>query len=138
MNILLVGFGSIGQRYYKILKSAFDQTFSIDICDKEKKSSSSYNIINNLSTLKKNYYDAAFILTPAKGRYKIIKLLIEMNIKYFFIEKPLSLTIKESNKIGTLLHSNNCYAHISCNLRFHKALKIIKELLNKKKIGKIF
>ena len=140
-KILIVGFGSIGKRYYKILHNLLNKKGVIDIFDNNfitLKSIDANHILKNISHIKVNSYDAAFILTPSNIRIQIIKPLVKKGIKYFFIEKPLAVELKKAKQIQSYLDKNACFAHVSCNLRFHKAIQIIKKKISNKVLGKIY
>ena len=140
-KFLIVGFGSIGKRYYKIMNDLFKKKNVIDVIDNNPmtlKEIKHINILKNISAIQENFYDAAFVLTPSNIRLEIIKPLVQRGIKYFFIEKPLAIELKKAKQIHSYLDKNSCFAHVSCNLRFHKAIQIIKKKLSSKLLGKIY
>ena len=74
-KFLIVGFGSIGKRYYKIMNDLFKKKNVIDIIDNNPmtlKEINHINILKNISAIQENIYDAAFVLTPSNIRLEII------------------------------------------------------------------
>lgn len=82
------------------------------------------------------YYDGYVVATPAKTHYEIGRLLLKEH-KNVLIEKPLTLTTKESKKLIKLAEKNKCKLMVGHLLLFHPAIIKIKELINEGRIGKL-
>jgi len=54
-----------------------------------------------------------------------------------FIEKPLSNSLEEIDKLNKIVKNNNITSMIGCNLRFYPPIKKIKQLVDNRIIGKI-
>ena len=67
-------------------------------------------------------YDGYVIATPAQTHFEIAKLLIESN-KNVLIEKPMTLSIEESEELVSLVNENKVSAMVGHVLLFHPDLK---------------
>lgn len=113
---LILGYkGNIGKRHYKLLQEAEEQVYGCDINDEPY-----WNV------------DMVWICTPLKEHCKQIIIAIEKGITKIFCEKPLETNLKT---IEFLKSFPNHKIFIACNYRFHPAVKILKDNLNK--VGKI-
>jgi predicted dehydrogenase len=54
-----------------------------------------------------------------------------------FLEKPLSNSLKDVEKLRAIVKKNKLITQMGCNLRFHPCIKKIKSLIEQQKIGKI-
>ena len=81
-------------------------------------------------------YDGYIVATPAQTHFEIAKLLIERN-KNVLIEKPMTLSIKESEELVSLVNENKVSAMVGHVLLFHPALKKIKKMIASGDIGKL-
>ena len=74
--------------------------------------------------------------TPAKTHYPVAKQAMETG-KHVLVEKPLALEKKHAEELIHLSEKNNVNLMVGHVLLFHPAIKKIKELINKGKIGKL-
>lgn len=79
---------------------------------------------------------AIAIATPAETHYNIAKLAIEHG-KDVFVEKPLSLTLKEGRDLVNFAKDNKRLLMVGHVLQYHPAIKKIKELVKGGDLGKI-
>jgi len=95
------------------------------------------NYSNNIRDIKKfNHINCAYIATPPHAHYKYIKILSNLKIN-LLCEKPLVINNRELNSVKKLVKKNKIKL-TTCYYRRHlKRFKFIKNLLSKKKIGKI-
>ena len=95
------------------------------------------NYSNRIQDIKKfSHVNCAYIATPPNSHYMYIKMLsnLKMNL---LCEKPLVANNKELNSVKKLIKKNKINL-VTCYYRRHlDRFKFIKELLLKKKIGKI-
>ena len=77
-----------------------------------------------------NDHEIFIICTPPKVRLEIIDYLIKVGAKNIIIEKPLSISIKEGEKIKNYVLNSN----INCFINYHR--RNIKLILDIKKIIK--
>jgi len=137
MNILIIGCGSIGERYTKYLIKKY-KVFLYDV-DKKKiqKLVKKYKInsVESLELVNKLKIDGAIICTPPNSHVQLALKIIN-SCKNILIEKPISNNLYLKKKLIKFIKKNHTNVYVSCNLRFHPAIKIIKK--NLVKLGKIF
>ena len=130
-KLLLLGLGSIGQRYFEIIKNI--KNIKIKSFDKNRKIKSDFN---NFRQLVKNKSESALICLPTNLHLRYIPILIDKGYKFILVEKPLSNSFKDISKIRKLINKNNVKLFVVSNMRYHPGIKYLKS--NIKKVGKIF
>lgn len=115
MNIVIVGMGSIGKRYFKNIKKYFKSHKVFD-----------WKLIKNTNIK----IDSAIICNPSSYH---VKTAIEFAKKkiHCLIEKPLSLNLKDIKKLQDLSKKNKLNIQVGYNLRFMKGAKYLKNEINK-------
>ncbi|MFA5317867.1 MAG: Gfo/Idh/MocA family oxidoreductase [Patescibacteria group bacterium] len=137
MNILIVGFGSIGQRHYKnLLMLGFKDIYIYDT-DSAKINNKNFKVIKKFDKKSLEIFDIAFICNPNNKHINSAIKCAEAGC-HLFIEKPLSHTLQDIDKLQKICQSKKLITMIGCNMRFHPCLKFIKNYLNKNKLGKIY
>jgi predicted dehydrogenase len=121
MNVLIIGFGSIGQRHYNIL-SKFPTINEIIVITKQ--TINNIKIVENLSDIDLNKFDYIIIATKTSLHFEQLAF-IESNVKdkIILVEKPLS------NKKESLKKANN-HIYIAYNRRFNPIIEKIKLLIH--------
>ena len=76
------------------------------------------NIIENV--------DAVSIVTPTNTHYKIAKFFLE-NKKHVLLEKPMTETVAQANKLNSLAKRNKCILQIGHLEQFNPAVKKLKQ-----------
>lgn len=132
LNIAVIGAGHLGEFHIKLLKSSkffnligfFDTNKSRvkEIIDK-------YNInfieINKINSL----VDAVIISTPTSFHYEnAVRFLNDK--KHVFIEKPITSTIEQANKLIKIKRNNKLIGQVGHVERFNSAFLNIKDALN--------
>ena len=116
MKIVILGFGSIGKRHAQNLKKLGNEVIPLDI---------NYKLRFDV--------DCALICTPTQYH-------IEHAIEYItrgiptFIEKPLTYSIEEIERIRQVMKSYSTLTMVGCNLRFHPSILKAKAIANTKKV----
>lgn len=121
MRVLLIGFGSIGKRHYKVL-SSFCQIKTIDIVTKQtlenKRTFQSLEEVKNLKS-----YDYFVIASQTKKHFEQLKFLeLHLKDKIIFCEKPLF----ERNKALKILKNR---VYVGYVLRFHPLFEKLEKLI---------
>jgi len=116
MKILVVGMGSIGRRHYENLKDIGYQVIGIDVGQEI-----DYDV------------DCAFICTPTQFHVQHASEFIKRGIPVF-IEKPLTHSLEELNKIAKLANQFGTITMVACNNRFHPSLIKAKSIANTGKV----
>jgi glutamate-1-semialdehyde aminotransferase/spore coat polysaccharide biosynthesis protein SpsF (cytidylyltransferase family)/predicted dehydrogenase len=138
---LVVGCGSIGRRHARNLKSLGVR--QLGLCDtnpealKQCRQELNGEIFGDYGeALQKFTPDIVLICTPPV--YHVEEALAALQAQaHVFIEKPLS---HESSGIEVLIaeaHHRDRNVQIGYNMRFHPGLKILKELIDSGKIGRV-
>ena len=130
MSNLIIGFGVQGKKRLKFLKNK-KNTIIVDPVLKE----ANYKNIHHIKNIRK--FKKAYICTPESEKYKTIKYLLE-NKKHILVEKPLTLSVIENRKIEKLIKKKKSTLYVAYNHRFEPHIKTVKEIIEKKEIGKIY
>lgn len=139
MKILVIGYGSIGKRHVKNLISL--EKNEIIICTKNKEAlkleKNGIKIFSTLNKAIKENPEISIICNETSFHVDTAIKLAENNC-HLFIEKPLSNSLKNINKLQKIIQKKKLISMIGCNMRFHDGIKSIKKLIDKNEIGRIF
>ena len=137
-RVLIAGYGSIGKRHIENFLQFKDIQLTV------------YTKRNDLQLLKKEGIKVSSSLTECLKEKQDIgvvtnetSLHIPIAIKLakegldLFLEKPLSNSLKDIEKLRAIVKKNKLITQMGCNLRFHPCIKKIKNLIEQQKIGKI-
>ena len=80
--------------------------------------------------------DGVMILVPNSFHYPIAQYCIERGL-HVFVEKPFTLTYKDSNSLVTLAKENNVKGQVGYVNRYNLIFKRIKDLLEQNVIGEV-
>jgi hypothetical protein len=128
-KILIIGFGSIGNKYFKILNKYFKKkvhafNFSKKITKK--------NLIITKKKIDKINPDYFILCTPSHLHYEHLKFICKNYCKKVILcEKPLFLKPKKINL-------NNNEVFVGYNLRFHPVVNKAKKIFEKKKVEEVY
>lgn len=122
MNILIIGYGSIGKRH---AENSITLDHNVEI----------YSRHLNKTGLKRKNYDLVIIASRTSEHLRDIKRFKNLS-RNFFIEKPLAVTEKEGRIIKKILKGKKVM--MAYCMIFHPVIKRVKEALKSKKLGKIF
>lgn len=145
MKISVIGAGSIGNRHLKTLSNLSQEEKIVEIrCYDQNQVRAKEAVKDNKSVVLSNTLDDAvdgvdlvFLCVPTSLHYDVwlsIKKLGDFN---FFIEKPLSHTFKNCDKMIFHQKKINKHAFIGYMLRLHPVLNRAKKLIEQNTIGKI-
>ena len=129
IRVGVIGLGYLGKFHYQKYKlnrsvnltSVVDQQIeNLDFINSKKiiKTDKYANIIDNV--------DAVSIVTPTKTHYKIAKFFLE-NKKHVLLEKPMTETVPQANKLNSLAKRNKCILQIGHLEQFNPAVKKLKQ-----------
>tara|TARA_Y100000768_G_scaffold385560_1_gene371914 strand:- start:1383 stop:2318 length:936 start_codon:yes stop_codon:yes gene_type:complete len=131
MKVLIIGYGSSGQRYHQIIKEKYPnvevRVFSYRIRNKDFFLANKSQIISFSPTV-------VFFCNPSSKRLGLLNLT--KSAKKIFIEKPLAHNLKDGKKILAYLKNKKIKA-LGYNLRFYNILNFIKKNL-KKYVGRVY
>ena len=125
-KILIVGLGSIGEKYKQTAKRFFNPKYIFSY-SKHKKN-------NKISNLKKiNNINYIILSNPSTERLKFFNSFIKKGATYIF-EKPIAnkkFTKKEKKSFFKLIKKNNIKIKSGYCLRLHPAIKELKKIVDK-------
>ncbi len=125
MNVVIVGYGSIGRRHANIISKNF-KFCNIQICTKQKISKfKSFKNLNQIKALKPDYIIIASETSKHLAQLKYLEN--NFNNVQILVEKPLFHKFKKLK-----IKKNNVY--VGYNLRFHPFIQKLKKIVNKKEI----
>lgn len=129
-KILIIGYGSIGKKYYKIIKSEYKK---IKVCVFTSQDNLNINGIKTFSEIILFKPDLTIFCNPSSKRLKIFDI-IKKTKSHILFEKPLTNTFRGVKKIN---EPKDKIYRVGYNLRQLKILKKFKSLINNNKIGNI-
>ena len=133
---MVVGYGSIGKRHIENL-STFPN-LQISVCTNRKYDSflkkNKCTIFSSLDDCIKQKPDIAFVTNTTNLHVKTAIKLAYAGIP-MFIEKPLSNSTKDVSLLLSIIKKKKLVTMMGCVMRFHPAIKKIKELISKNNIG---
>ncbi len=140
MNLIkvgVVGTGKMGSFHCSKLKQMKNVNF-IGVYDRDKKRA---NEISKRFTIKSfetysdllNNVDAIIIAAPTQFHYSLVEEAIN-NHKHIFVEKPLTTSIDEANKIKALLKNKRIKFQVGHIERFNPVIQQIQQYLHRDKV----
>lgn len=137
LNILLIGFGSIGHRYFHLIKKIFSHEIwllrhkKIKIPEYLKPSREEFEFYS-WDEIKKNgiNFNVAMICNPTYLHIKTALKCVEMGIKNLWIEKPVNCSLAGLDKLINLCRKKNVATYVAYPFRFNKAIKEIKNKID--------
>ena len=128
MRVIVVGMGIQGSKRKRYLGKDF--TYSVD---KFKKAN-----FKSIYEVPLNKFDAAIVCVPDKEKIKILDYCI-VNHKHVLIEKPLiTNNTKIFSKFEKIAKKKNLICYTAYNHRFEPNIIKMKELIQSKKLGKLY
>ena len=138
MNALVVGNGSIGKRHIQNLLSISNYNIIISTKQRKPKSLNKKRCIFVKSLNEGLQYNPSIgFVTNVSSEHIQTSLLLAKAGCHIFIEKPLSNSLKETEKLLNMVKKEKLVTLMGCNLRFHSCIKKIKSLIEQKTIGEI-
>ena len=93
-------------------------------------------IVNSISDCLKEKPDAGIVANVTNLHVKTAIKLANAGVD-LFIEKPLSDSINDTKDLLDIIRKKKLVTQIGCQMRFHKCIKKIKELISSNRVGKI-
>ena len=136
-KILVVGYGSIGKRHVENLLSI--SNLEIIVCTKRndiRKLKKHAKVYSTLKQCLKEKPDIG-IITNETSLHVTTAIKLANEGLDLFLEKPLSNSLQDVEKLRTIIKKKKLITQMGCNLRFHPCIKKIKSMIEQQKIGKI-
>jgi len=138
MRFFIAGLGSMGKRRIRNLQAlGFRDIIGYDIRDdRNKEAEEKYHIKtwDNYKDIDYDDFDAMIVSVPPDVHNKYLKQAVRHK-KPVFVEA--SVILPGLQEINIEAKHNNVVVAPSCTLKFHPAIKIIKQLVTSKQYGKI-
>ena len=124
-KVYIIGFGSIGNRYFRIVNdnNLSRKTLIFDRFN-NKSGGNGFNYFNKLDEIRATKDDLIIIANPASYHYETLIQLLDCAAP-ILLEKPLSKEILTTSKIKKL-NDMFGFVHVGYNLRYHPAVKLVK------------
>ena len=135
--VLLIGFGSIGQRYARLLGR---NGLSFGVCDSDPsrqgpaKEAGALEFVPSLGDLKR--YTAALVFSPNHLHLDHALTAAGQGL-HLFIEKPLAISLDGLAGLRELVASRGLVAMVSCAFRFETGMKALAMLLSSGELGPV-
>jgi predicted dehydrogenase len=133
-KFLIVGFGSIGKRHCDNLKQIGG--VEVAVLTRRHIDLPGVTLFISQEDALRQEYDAVLVTNETSSHIPTAIAFAEKGC-HLFIEKPLSHSLKDSDRLANLVSRRNLKVMIGCNLRFHPAVSSGKEFIQKDKIGRI-
>ena len=138
MKVLIVGYGSVGKRHVNNLLKYTNS--EIIICSKRNDLNLSrkknVKIFKSLDKCLSEKPDIGFITNETAYHIPTSIKLAKVGLD-LFIEKPLSDSMKNIPVLNKIVKQKKLVIQMGYNLRFHKCINKIRQLVKQKKIGRI-
>lgn len=139
MRFLIIGGGSIGKRH---LKNLIDLGQAVVVCEPQPeraeqiKKDLNVDVFTNLDDALKLSFDAVLITNPNIYHLPTAIKAAEAGC-HLFIEKPLAHTLEGVDKLVALVRDKKLKTLMGCNWKFHPSFRLMKEMIDTGKIGKV-
>lgn len=124
-KVLIIGYGSSGKRYFRIIKKKFPN-YIVKVFSRSYKKKNF--CLKKFSEINLFNPDSIFFCNPSTKRMEFLDLIKRTN--NIFFEKPLTNNYYDAKQLMNLIQNKNNIL-IGYNLRFFNILNIIKKNLNK-------
>jgi len=137
-KILVVGFGSIGQRHVENILSNYNAkvivyTKRTDLKSYQKKGVVVVHSLDEAFTYKPNI---GFVTNETSHHVEIAIKLANAGMDLFF-EKPLSHSMHNVQRLYKIIQEKKLITQIGCNMRFHPCIQKIKKVVDGDILGRI-
>lgn len=133
--ILVVGFGSIGQRHYRNLCSLGYTNVSVYDTDQAKLVALGDKAVRTLSEKILTDFSVVFVCNPSHLHVKTALMAVKAGC-HVFIEKPLAVSKTDLSLLERAAREKGVTAMVACNYRFHEAYLKLKGWITKATRGK--
>ncbi len=136
LKVVIIGFGSIGKRHYRNLKTLGLKEIFVYDSDKSKLIDLPF-VLTSLNKESLSVFDAVFICAPNNKHLSLAKLSAEAGC-HLFIEKPLSNNLTGLADLKKIADKKGLITMVGCNMRFHPSIKFIKKFIDSGRLGRIY
>lgn len=139
LKILVIGYGSIGKRHVSNLLKINNNQISICTRNKdiEKIKKKNVKVFETVNDALKEEFDVVVICNETSLHVKTALKFAEKGCHIFF-EKPISDSLEGISKLRKIIKKKKLISMVGCNMRFLPGIKLMKKLIEKESIGRIF
>ena len=138
-SVCVVGAGRWGKNHIKTLHGLGCLAGIVEAdADKRRECEKSYPGVKTFSNIRdaiKGDFDGFTVATPAETHFEIAEFIINHK-KHILVEKPITIRAADARRLKELAENNGVNLMTGHLLLFHPAIRKIKELIEKGKIGK--
>ncbi len=145
LKVGVIGAGSIAQIVHLPILEKMEGVELAAICDVDDKKIKNlsekfhiprwYFLIDNM--IKYEKLDAIHICTPSIHHYPMCFLALKNGVNVF-VEKPISLTVQEAQKLHELAENNGLTVMVGMQNRFRDDVSILKDFIDNDELGDIY
>ena len=136
LKVVIIGFGSIGQRHYNNLKKLGVTNLTVFDTDR-KKIPKTIPQVGSLDLKTLRQFTVALITTPNSTHITVATRCAKAGC-HLFIEKPLSHSLRGIPGLVDLCQKKKLITMVACNIRFHPCVQFMKKYVESGKLGKIY
>ncbi len=133
--ILVIGFGSIGQRHFRNLKLLGYKDIGVNDVNPKKLVNVDAEFVPKLTDKVFCRFPVVFVCNPSDLHMTTALRAAKMGC-HLFIEKPLALEMRLIKKFDAFIKKNKLHVMIGCNYRFNEGFKLLQKKLQQKILGK--
>ncbi|MFA5059775.1 MAG: Gfo/Idh/MocA family oxidoreductase [Candidatus Omnitrophota bacterium] len=132
INVAVIGIGHLGSRHLKVYQELSEKVNVVGICDTKAERAQELFEQYKIPFFKDHRdlagkIDAASICVPTINHFKVAKDFLNNGI-HTLVEKPITTTVKEAEKLVALAQKNNLKLQVGHVERFNSAFEAIKTL----------
>lgn len=134
LKFLIVGLGSIGKRHFDNLEQIED--VEVSVLTRRQLDLPGTQLYSSIEETLHEHFDGVFITNETMLHIPTAIAFAERKYN-LFIEKPLSHSLEDIDKLANLISRYNLKVMIGCNMRFHPVIRLVKDRVQEGKIGRI-
>ncbi len=137
--IIISGFGSVGRRHFRNLKSlgftdfVFHRSFESTLTTDE---IAAYPSVSTVEDALRYRPTLTFVTNPTALHLSVALSCARMGC-HLFVEKPLSHTLEGCEELGAACHERDLTTMIGCQYRFHPLVKSLRGQLRAGRLGEV-
>lgn len=138
LKVLVVGYGSVGQRHLRIIRGSMPYAKIMVLRHEQVTSGVEHADITTSSfdDVRAFKPELAVLANPASFHADVALKLLNLNC-HLLIEKPLAVTVEQGLAILRVAQAKGRICRVGYNLRHLPSLRVFREQLQKKHIGRV-
>ncbi len=121
MNVLLIGYGRMGQRYERVARKLFGKNLNLFVIDPLAEEVADAKVFRSLEDVPPDIpFQLGIDAHPNYGRLQILEKLGQRGVKKVIVEKPSAKSLNESQKMLTVADQLNIDVFLPFFRRYHQ------------------